>query len=171
MTVAYGETPQAESVWVVESDQLYAAAISRVSVADNNDNTFTISAAYHDPDKYARIDTGAIIDERPISVVPPGSQIPPAGIKIEAIFSSESGNQRSDHACSLDETANAISYEAQWRRNEGNWISVARSSTTSFEVPGIYAGRYVVRVRAINAAEISSDWGYSDEVNADGKRW
>ncbi len=36
----------------------------------------------------------------------------------------------------------AIAYEAQWRRNDGNWINVPRSSTTSFEVSGIYAGRY-----------------------------
>ncbi|WP_140405257.1 hypothetical protein, partial [Klebsiella pneumoniae] len=63
----------------------------------------------------------------------------------------------------------AISYEAQWRRNEGNWISVPRNSTTSFEVSGIYAGRYLVRVRAINAAEISSGWAYSEEKTLTGK--
>jgi predicted phage tail protein len=27
------------------------------------------SPAWHDPDKYARIDTGAIIDQRPVSVI------------------------------------------------------------------------------------------------------
>jgi predicted phage tail protein len=35
--------------------------------------------------------------------------------------------------------------------------------------PGIYAGRYLVRVRAINAAEISSGWGYSEEKTLTGK--
>uniref|UniRef100_UPI00123908F5 phage tail protein n=1 Tax=Enterobacter hormaechei TaxID=158836 RepID=UPI00123908F5 len=64
---------------------------------------------------------------------------------------------------------NAIAYEAQWRRNDGNWVNVPRSSTTSFDVPGIYAGRYLVRVRAINAAEISSGWGYSEEKTLTGK--
>ncbi|EMC2364201.1 DUF1983 domain-containing protein [Klebsiella pneumoniae] len=44
-----------------------------------------------------------------------------------------------------------------------------RSSTTSFEVSGIYAGRYLVRVRAINAAEISSGWAYSEEKTLTGK--
>ncbi|MBU5634154.1 DUF1983 domain-containing protein, partial [Enterobacteriaceae bacterium S29_ASV_15] len=34
---------------------------------------------------------------------------------------------------------------------------------------GIYAGRYLVRVRAINAAEISSGWGYSEEKTLTGK--
>ncbi|EMW0511878.1 DUF1983 domain-containing protein [Enterobacter mori] len=50
-----------------------------------------------------------------------------------------------------------------------NWVNVPRSSTASFDVPGIYAGRYLVRVRAINAAEISSGWGYSEEKTLTGK--
>jgi predicted phage tail protein len=44
-----------------------------------------------------------------------------------------------------------------------------RSSTTSFEITGIYAGRYLVRVRAINAAEVSSGWAYSEEKTLTGK--
>ncbi|EFN5317553.1 DUF1983 domain-containing protein, partial [Escherichia coli] len=70
---------------------------------------------------------------------------------------------------SWDQAQNAIAYEAQWRRNDGNWVNVPRTSTTSFDVPGIYAGRYLVRVRAINAAEISSGWGYSEEKTLTGK--
>jgi len=169
VTAAYGETPEAESVWVVESDELYAQQYRVLSVADNNDNTFTISAAYHDPDKYARIDTGAIIDERPISVIPPGSQTAPDNIQIDSYSVVNQGISVQTMRATWDTTANAIAYEAQWRRNDGNWVNVPRSSTTSFEVPGIYAGRYLVRVRAINAAEISSGWGYSVEVTLTGK--
>ncbi|NKE95217.1 host specificity protein J [Pantoea agglomerans] len=167
--LSYGETPQVESVWVVESDELYAQQYRVLSVADNNDNTFTISAAYHDPDKYDRIDTGAIIDERPISVIPPGNQLAPANIVIESYSMVNQGISIQTLRASWDAAANAISYEAQWRRNEGNWVNVPRSSTTSFEVPGIYAGRYLVRVRAINAAEISSNWAYSLEATLTGK--
>lgn len=169
VTTAYSETPESESVWVVETDELYAQQYRVLSVADNNDNTFTISAAYHDPDKYARIDTGAIIDERPISVIPPGSQSAPANIQIGSYSVVNQGISVQTMRATWDATTNAIAYEAQWRRNDGNWVNVPRSSTTSFEVPGIYAGRYLVRVRAINAAEISSGWGYSVEVTLTGK--
>ncbi|WP_421589317.1 host specificity protein J [Rahnella aceris] len=169
VTTAYSETPESESIWVVESDELYAQQYRVLSVADNNDNTFTISAAYHDPDKYARIDTGAIIDERPISVIPPGSQSAPTNIQIGSYSVVNQGISVQTMRATWDATANAIAYEAQWRRNDGNWVNVPRSSTTSFELPGIYAGRYLVRVRAINAAEISSGWGYSVEVTLTGK--
>ncbi|MFV8074455.1 phage tail protein, partial [Enterobacter cloacae complex sp.6730661] len=169
VTTAYSETPQAEAVWVVESNELYAQQYRVVSVADNDDGTFTITGAWHDPDKYARIDTGAIIDQRPVSVIPPGNQSPPANIVISSFSVVQQNISVETMRVSWDQAQNAIAYEAQWRRNDGNWVNVPRSSTTSFDVPGIYAGRYLVRVRAINAAEISSGWGYSEEKTLTGK--
>ncbi|MRG31785.1 host specificity protein J [Enterobacter cancerogenus] len=169
VTTAYSETPQVEAVWVVESDELYAQQYRVVSVSDNDDGTFSITAAWHDPDKYARIDTGAIIDQRPVSVIPPGNQSPPANIVISSFSVVQQNISVETMRVSWDQAQNAIAYEAQWRRNDGNWVNVPRSSTTSFDVPGIYAGRYLVRVRAINAAEISSGWGYSEEKTLTGK--
>lgn len=169
VTTAYSETPQAEAVWVVESDELYAQKYRVVSVSDNDDGTFSITGAWHDPDKYARIDTGAIIDQRPVSVIPPGNQSPPANIVISSFSVVQQNISVETMRVSWDQAQNAIAYEAQWRRNDGNWVNVPRSSTTSFDVPGIYAGRYLVRVRAINAAEISSGWGYSEEKTLTGK--
>lgn len=169
VTTAYSETPQVEAVWVVESDELYAQQYRVVSVSDNDNGTFSITAAWHDPDKYARIDTGAIIDQRPISVIPPGNQSPPANIVISSFSVVQQNISVETMRVSWDQAQNAIAYEGQWRRNDGNWVNMPRSSTTSFDVPGIYAGRYLVRVRAINAAEISSGWGYSEEKTLTGK--
>ncbi|WP_449576185.1 host specificity protein J [Lelliottia nimipressuralis] len=169
VTTPYSETPNAEAVWLLESDELYSQQYRVVSVTDNDDGTFTIAGANHDPDKYARIDTGAIIDQRPISVIPPGNQAPPANIGISSFSVVQQNISVETMRVSWDQAQNAIAYEAQWRRNDGNWVNVPRSSTTSFDVPGIYAGRYLVRLRAINAAEISSGWGYSEEKTLTGK--
>lgn len=169
VTTAYSETPVAEAVWVIESDELYAQQYRVITVTDNNDGTFTIVGANHNPDKFDRIDTGAIIDQRPVSVIPPGNQSPPANIVISSFSVVQQNISVETMRVSWDQAQNAIAYEAQWRRNEGNWVNVPRSSTTSFDVPGIYAGRYLVRVRAINAAEISSGWGYSEEKTLTGK--
>ncbi|MCM7325501.1 phage tail protein [Enterobacter hormaechei] len=169
VTTAYSETPVAEAVWVIESDELYAQQYRVITVTDNNDGTFTIVGANHDPDKFDRIDTGAIIDQRPVSVIPPGNQSPPDNIVISSFSVVQQNISVETMRVSWDQAQNAIAYEAQWRRNDGNWVNVPRSSTTSFDVPGIYAGRYLVRVRAINAAEISSGWGYSEEKTLTGK--
>ncbi|BBJ63327.1 host specificity protein J [Enterobacter asburiae] len=169
LTTSFSELPQAEAGWVIESDELYAQQYRVISVTDNNDGTYTITGANHDPDKYARIDTGAIIDQRPVSVIPPGNQSPPANIAISSFSVVQQNISVETMRVSWDQAQNAIAYEAQWRRNDGNWVNVPRSSTTSFDVPGIYSGRYLVRLRAINAAEISSGWGYSEEKILTGK--
>lgn len=169
VTTEYSETPEPECVWVTESDELYAQQYRVVSVTENDDGTFTISAAMHDPDKYDRIDTGAVLDERPISVIPPGNQFPPKDITISSYSVVNQGISVETMQVTWSPAENAIAYEAQWRRDDGNWINVPRNATTSFDVPGVYSGRYLVRVRAINAAEISSGWGYSEETRLTGK--
>ncbi len=101
----------------------------------------------HDPDKFARIDTGAIIDQRPVSVLPAGNQSPPDDIVITSRSVVNQGISVETMQVNWSAVSGAIAYEAQWRRNDGNWINVPRSSTTSFEVSGIYAGRYGSRPR------------------------
>lgn len=169
VTTAYSETPETECVWVIESDDLYTQQYRVIGVKDNNNATYTITGVAHDPDKFPRIDTGAIIDQRPISVIPPGNQAPPDDILLTSFSVVNQGISVETLQANWNSAQNAIAYEAQWRRNDGNWINVPRSSTTSFEVSGIYAGRYLVRVRAINAAEISSGWAYSEEKTLTGK--
>ncbi|TBL88456.1 host specificity protein J [Hafnia alvei] len=169
VTTNYSETPQAESVWAVDADELAVQLYRVVSVADNNDNTYTIVGAYHDPDKYARIDTGARIDDRPISVIPPGVQVAPENVLITSYSSVNQGIAVTTLRATWNAVKNAIAYEAEWRKDNGNWVSVPRTSALGFEVPGIYAGRYFVRVRAINASDISSLWASSLETELKGK--
>ena len=169
VTTAYSETPERECVWAIESDDLFLQQYRVTGVKENSDATLTITGVAHDPDKFPRIDTGAIIDQRPVSVLPAGNQSPPDDIVITSRSVVNQGISVETMQVTWSAVSGAIAYEAQWRRNDGNWINVPRSSTTSFEVSGIYAGRYLVRVRAINAVEISSGWAYSEEKTLTGK--
>lgn len=169
VTTDYSETPVPESAWSIDADDLAVQLYRVVGIADNGDNTFSINATEHDPNKYARIDTGARIDDRPISIIPPGVQAPPKNITIESYFSVSQGIAITTMRAAWGSVENAIAYEAEWRKDNGNWVSVPRTSALGFEVPGIYAGRYLVRVRAINASDISSVWATSMETYLKGK--
>ncbi|AFH14970.1 host specificity protein J [Cronobacter sakazakii] len=169
VTAAWETTPDAGACWMIESDDLYAQQYRVTSVTDNGDGTYTISAAWHDPDKYERIDTGAIIDERPISVVPPGHVAAPQNVKIESFTVINQGMAIQTLHATWDAVEGAIAYEAQWRRDNNNWVNIPRSSVCGFDIDGIYAGDYLVRARAINAVEVSSVWGYSELTTLTGK--
>ncbi len=169
VSVAYSETPVAESIWSVDADDLAIQQYRVTGISDNDDNTYSISGVQHDPDKYERIDTGARIDERPISVIPPGVQPPPTNVVIDSFSALSQGLAVTTLRVTWEPAASAIAYEAEWRRDNGNWISAPRTSAQGFQVEGIYAGQYQARVRAINPSEISSVWANAQETTLNGK--
>ncbi|MGP2740058.1 host specificity protein J [Serratia nevei] len=169
VSTAYAEAPEPEAVWSVDANDLFVQQYRVSNVADNDDGTFTITAVWHEPGKYAAIDTGARIDERPISVIPPGVQPPPKNIAIDSYSSVSQGLAVTTLRAKWDAVDSAVAYEAEWRKDSGNWVSMPRTSALGFEVPGIYAGRYLVRVRAINASDVSSVWATSMETYLKGK--
>ncbi|MCR4178893.1 DUF1983 domain-containing protein [Providencia vermicola] len=169
VSVEYSQVPQKEAVWVVDSDDLAIQLYRVINVSDNGDNTYTISGAIHNPDNYEHIDAGARIDERPITVIPPKVQPAPKNVRISSYTQVDQGIAFTTLRVDWEAAESAIAYEAEWRRDNGNWINAPRTSTLGFEVNGIYAGRYQVRVRAINASEISSVWANAEETQLNGK--
>ncbi|MGA9618983.1 MAG: host specificity protein J, partial [Serratia proteamaculans] len=170
VTTAYSETPVAECVWAVDASDLAIQLFRVTSITENEDGvSFDITGIEHDPNKYARIDTGARIEDRPITVIPPGVQPPPKNVAIGSFSTISQNIAVTTLRVTWEPAESAIAYEAEWRRDNGNWIPAARTSTQGFEVPGIYAGRYQARVRAINAAEISSIWANAPETVLKGK--
>ncbi|EPG9802944.1 TipJ family phage tail tip protein [Providencia stuartii] len=169
VSVEYSQVPQKEAVWVVDSDDLAIQLYRVINISDNGDNTYTISGAIHNPDNYEHIDAGARIDERPITVIPPKVQPAPKNVRISSYTQVDQGIAFTTLRVDWEAAESAIAYEAEWRRDNGNWINAPRTSTLGFEVNGIYAGRYQVRVRAINASEISSVWANAEEAQLNGK--
>ncbi|MFX2674593.1 phage tail protein [Enterobacter hormaechei] len=169
VTTPYSETPEAECNWGVDSDDLFIALFRVTGTRDNNDGTFEVTGTTYNPDIYSAVDTGARLDERPVSVIPPGVQAPPGDIVVDSYSTVNQNIAITTMRVAWDSVQDAVAYEAEWRRDSGNWISVPRTSSLGFEVQGIYSGRYLVRVRAVNASDVSSVWATSSEVNLTGK--
>jgi len=169
VTTPYSETPEAECNWGVDSDDLFIALFRVTGTRDNNDGTFEVTGTTYNPDIYSAVDTGARLDERPVSVIPPGVQAPPGNIVVDSYSTVNQNIAITTMRVAWDSAQGAVAYEAEWRRDSGNWISVPRTSSLGFEVQGIYSGRYLVRVRAVNASDVSSVWATSSEVNLTGK--
>ncbi|KMJ44724.1 host specificity protein [Xenorhabdus khoisanae] len=170
VTTGYSEMPATECVWAIDAADLAVQLFRVTGIKEGEDGvSFEITAVEHNPDKYTHIDTGTRIDERPISVIPPGVQPPPKKVTIGSYSVVNQGIAVNTLRVTWEAAESAIAYEAEWRRDNGNWIPAPRTSTQSFEIPGIYAGRYQARVRAINASEISSLWANAPETHLKGK--
>ena len=169
VSAAYSEEPEAESVWVIDADDLVSQLYRVTTISETDEGKISVAAVTYDPEKYQAIDNGTPLEPRPVSVIPPGTQAIPQNIVIDEYSVVNQGISVQTMRVTWDATDNALYYEAQWKRNSGNWINVTRTSTTSFEVPAIYTGLYQARVRAVNASEISSGWGNAPAVQLTGK--
>lgn len=169
VTVAYSVAPEPELVWALDADDLAIPLYRVVSVARPEPGVFEISAVQYDPSKFDHIDTGARLEERPISVVPITVVPAPASVDITSNYSIDQGLAISTMNISWPAVNGAVAYDVEWRKDSGNWIKVPRTGSTSVDVTGIYSGAYVARVRSVSAFEISSIWKSSNLTNLEGK--
>src|SRR5699024_1138010 len=145
ITTAYSDAPAVQSVWAIDSDNLAIQQYRVVSVSNPDDGQFEITALWHDPNLYARVDTGARVEPPPVSVLPTGAVEPPANVVVSEYQTVDQGINVTAMRTEWDAVEGAIAYEAEWRRDDGPWVSVPRTSALGFDVLGIYAGRYVAR--------------------------
>ena len=169
VTVAYSVPPERELVWALDADDLAIPLFRVVSVARPEPGVFEISAVQYDPSKFDHIDTGARLEERPISVVPITVVPAPASVDITSNYSVDQGLAISTMNISWPAVNGAVAYDVEWRKDSGNWIKLQRTGATSVDVAGIYSGAYLARVRSVSAFEISSIWKSSNLTNLEGK--
>ncbi|KPG69149.1 TipJ family phage tail tip protein [Pseudomonas libanensis] len=169
VTVAYSVTPEPELVWALDTDDLAVPLYRVVSVARPEPGVFEISAVQYDPSKFAHIDTGARLEDRPISVIPITVVPAPPSVTLTSSYAVSQGIAISTMNISWPAVTGAVAYEVEWRKDNGNWIKVQRTGSTSVDVTGIYSGAYLARVRSVSAFEISSIWKSSNLTNLEGK--
>ncbi|NWA68009.1 host specificity protein J [Pseudomonas reactans] len=169
VTLAYSVPPERELVWALDADDLAIPLYRVVSVARPEPGVFEISAVQYDPSKFAHIDTGARLEERPISVVPITVVPAPASVTLTSSYAVNQGIAISTMNISWPAVNGAVAYDVEWRKDSGNWIKLQRTGATSVDVTGIYSGAYVARVRSVSAFEISSIWKSSNLTNLEGK--
>nr|WP_254309030.1 phage tail protein [Rahnella aceris] len=169
VAMAYRMTPVAGAVWAIDSDNLAIQYYRITSISSNDNGTFTVAGVQHDPNKYRYIDDGVKVDAAPITVTPTNVMKAPANILITEVDHIAQGLTVASLQASWNKVEGAINYTAQWRKDNGDWVNVGKTSAQGFTIQGIYAGVYDVRVRAINAVDVSSPWGYAESTTLNGK--
>jgi len=139
------------------------------SVSRPEPGVYEISAVQYEPSKFAHIDSGARLEERPISVTPINLVPPPSQVSLSSNHAVSQGLAVSTLTIAWPAVPGAVAYEVEWRKDDGNWVRLQPIGTTSVDVVGIYAGQYLVRVRAISAFDIASIWRTSALTDLKGK--
>jgi predicted phage tail protein len=169
VTTSYSEPPLPQLQWAQDADDLAIPLYRVLRTKRTAEGDYEISALQYEPSKFASIDTGARLEERPISVIPITVVPAPASVTLSASSVVSQGIAVATMTITWPAVHGAVGYDVEWRKDSGNWIKVQRTGLTSVDVTGIYAGAYVARVRAVSAFDISSIWRNSILTNLKGK--
>ena len=169
VTVAFSAVPEPELVWALDADDLAVPLYRVTAVSRPEPGVFEISAVQYDPSKFAHIDTGARLEERPISVIPITVVPAPASVTVTSNSVVSQGIAVATMSITWPAVNGAVAYDVEWRKDSGNWIKLPRTGSTGVDVVGIYAGDYLARVRAVSSFDISSIWRSSMLTNLKGK--
>lgn len=162
--------PLPNAVFVIDAGQLRLQYFRVMNLTFNDEeNTFSITGAEYNASKYDAVDNNARLDTPPISLIPTGLVNQPTNILVSSYDSVRQGQRVATLTASWDvpvdkngkPQADIIAYRVQWKRGDNEWVNVPETGLRNIEVPGIFEGDYLVRVRAINSGGASSLWATS----------
>ncbi|WP_024691393.1 TipJ family phage tail tip protein [Pseudomonas tremae] len=158
MTIAasFSEVPEAECGWILEYDDLKTMQFLVRNITRPEWHQYQFECIQHEPSKFDAIDFGAVVDIRPISGVPVGVQSAPGAVFVTQHVVIEQGIAVTNMTISWDAAPGAVAYDVEWRWGSREWVKVPRTGELLVDVPGIYSGQYMARVRAVSALNVSS---------------
>ena len=170
LATAFIAEPLPNAIFVIDAGQLRLQYFRVTNLTFNDEeNTYSITAAEYNGAKYDAVDNNARLDTPPISLIPTGLVGQPSNIAISSYDSVRQGQRIATMVASWDAPvdkngkpqADIVAYQAQWKRGDNEWINIPETGLRNIEVSGIFSGDYLVRVRAINSGGASSLWASS----------
>ncbi|KPC03081.1 putative phage host specificity protein [Pseudomonas syringae pv. maculicola] len=169
VAASFSEVPEAECGWILEYDDLKTMQFLVRNITRPEWHQYQLECIQHEPSKFDAIDFGAVVDIRPISGIPVGVQAAPGAVFVTQHVVIEQGIAVTNMTISWDAAPGAVAYDVEWRWGSREWVKVPRTGEQSVDVPGIYSGQYMARVRAVSALNVSSLPATSLLTNLQGK--
>ncbi|ENJ1323396.1 host specificity protein J [Salmonella enterica] len=178
VSTPFTAAPLPNAVFVIDAGQLRLQYFRVTNLKfDDEENTFTITGAEYNASKYDAVDNNVRLDTPPISLIPTGLVNQPTNIVVSSYDAVRQGQRVATLTASWDAPvdkdgklqSDVIAYRAQWKRGNNEWVNVPETGLRNIEVPGIFEGDYLVRVRAINSGGASSLWATSALTHLTGR--
>ncbi|HDL9596416.1 TPA: DUF1983 domain-containing protein, partial [Escherichia coli] len=141
------------SVWGLKLPTLRQRLFRCVSIRENDDGTYAITAVQHVPEKEGIVDNGAHFDGDQSSTV--NGVTPPAVQHLTAEVSADSGEYQVLARWDTPKVVKGVSFLLRLTvaADDGSerLVSTARTTETTYRFTQLALGRYTLTVRAVNA--------------------
>jgi len=169
VTEDFSIAPLRMSPFAIDSAELATQTVRIISISEAGEMNYAIVAVKHVAGKYDNIDYGTIITSRPITAIPSSSQLPVTDLTATSEYMVDQYAAVSKMTVKWTAPAGGVSYDVEWSRDNSDWVFAGRTGSTEIDVQGIFAGQYMVRVKAINAMGVISIWTQAGPFTLVGK--
>jgi len=152
---AFSSTPQANSVWAIENTTTEFQIFKVVSIEEKNDSEYTITAVFHDPNKYAQVeDTTVEFNPRTITTLIDEAPAP-ANLNVteQIVVSNDRAVSKLFIAWEPVKGVKEYLVEFRFQNDNPERIRVARPS---FELSEARAGKYLISIKSFNTLGVLS---------------
>ncbi|HHG2645014.1 TPA: phage tail protein [Escherichia coli] len=147
------------SVWGLKLPTLRQRLFRCVSIRENDDGTYAITAVQHVPEKEAIVDNGAHFDGDQSGTV--NGVTPPAVQHLTAEVTADSGEYQVLARWDTPKVVKGVSFMLRLTvtADDGSerLVSTARTTETTYRFRQLALGRYTLTVRAVNAWGLQGD--------------
>lgn len=160
---------ESENAWAIETADLKLMRFRVMSIAKNDNSTFSITAIQHEQQKYDAIDYGTDVQPTNITIVNPDVVDAPTSVTITSRHRVVQGQTIATLIIGWSQVKDAVAYDVEWRKDDGTWIKEPRTGNVSVEIEGVYSGNYTARVRSVSAFDVQSQATTSVLTAVEGK--
>lgn len=157
---ALTEAPQPGAIWALSSAGLLLPQYRVVSVKEEDDSTYVITATEYDPNKYAYVEYDLKLPERPTSLIPAGPITPPTDLTFEVYKYQAGGSEHQGMVISWkpSKDVRVDSYVLDVKGpSDAAYRTVYVGAGVSFDLRDAGGGEWLIRVRSV-AKDIPSQW-------------
>ena len=145
-----------EHIWAVIADDLKLKQFRILTIIQNDDATFDITALEYNAQKYAVVDSGAVVTPQPYTALKATPINAPNSVTLTASTRAHQGQAVTTLSINWEQVTGAVAYIVEWRKDDGNWQTLPKVSGQSVDIDGVYSGGYTARVRAMDSFDNES---------------
>jgi hypothetical protein len=165
---AYSSAPNTNSIWVYQTADLEASTWRVISIAEQDEALYTISAVAYNSTKYDYIERDVPLQQRDITNLNIVYEAPTYVVATERIFESN-GIVLAQIDVSWPAVDGVDVYRVRWRIDDGNWTEVDQQ-TLAYGIDVALAGTYDIEVYSVNPDNLRlSPTAATTQIEAVGK--
>lgn len=164
---AFSSAPNGNSVWIFETPALQTTTWRVLSVQEEDQCKYNITALAYNSSKYNYIERGFALQSRSVSILndPPDS---PVSLTVTETLYTNAEQVRSKIILSWKGIPGTPNYLVKWCKDGGNWISESRESQ-GFEILDVTPGYFEFAIYSVSFLGIASTIPLYGNLTALGK--